>query len=77
MKNITLSVDEDVLDAVRVIAAQRKTSVNMLVREYLESLTRQQARAKEAMARLRALSEKSQAGLGPDYVFDRDSLHER
>ena len=36
MKNITLAVDEDVLDRVRVIAAERKTTVNGLVREYLE-----------------------------------------
>ena len=35
MKNITLAVDEDVLDRVRVIAAERKTTVNGLVREYL------------------------------------------
>jgi hypothetical protein len=35
MKNITLAIDEKVLDRVRVIAAERKTTVNALVRDFL------------------------------------------
>ena len=38
MKNITLAIDEDVLDRVRVVAAQRRTTVNALVREHLADL---------------------------------------
>ncbi len=77
MKNITLSVEEDVLDAARIYAAERKTSVNALVREYLMQIARQRTRAKEAMAELRRMSEASEARLGPDYKFDRDSLYDR
>ena len=40
MKNITLSVDETVLEQVRVYAAKRKTTVNRLVREHLGQLAR-------------------------------------
>lgn len=39
MKNITLSVDDTLYEQSRVIAAQRKTTVTGLVREYLKSLT--------------------------------------
>ena len=36
-KNITLAIDEDLLDKARVLAAMRRTSVNEMVREYLEA----------------------------------------
>lgn len=77
MKNITLSVDEKDLDAARVYAAERQTTVNALVREYIGQLAQQRTRAQAAMARLRDLSQKSRAELGPDYRLDRNSLHER
>ena len=35
MKNITLAIDETVLDEVREIAARRRTTVNAIVRNYL------------------------------------------
>lgn len=38
-KNITLSVDEDVLQRARVVAAIRRTSVSELVRGFLKTLT--------------------------------------
>jgi hypothetical protein len=77
MKNITLSVDDKDLEAVRIYAAERQTTVNALVRDYLGQLARQRRQAQAAMARLRKLSEESTAELGPDYRFDRDSLYER
>ena len=77
MKNITLSVDENELEAVRLYAAERHTTVNALVREYLGQLARQRTVVQAAKARLRQLSQQSFAALGPDYRFDRDELHER
>ncbi len=77
MKNITLAIEEEILDAARVVAAERKTTVNALVRDYLAQVVRQKARAKEAMAELRRMSETSEARLGADYKFDRDSLYDR
>jgi Family of unknown function (DUF6364) len=77
MKNITLSVDAETLDTAKLYAAERQTSVNALVREFLEQLGRNRLRARDAMAELRAMSEQSEARLGPDYKFDRDSLYDR
>jgi hypothetical protein len=76
MKNITLAVNEDVLDRVRVIAAERKTTVNALVREYLEKIASEEDRRAEARRRLRELMDKSQARLGPDYKWNREELYE-
>jgi hypothetical protein len=77
MKNITLAVDEETLDAVRVYAAERKTTVNGIVRSYFELIARNRRRAKEAMTELRQMSEKTKARLGPDYRFDRERLYDR
>lgn len=77
MKNITLSVSEETFDNARIIAAERKTSVSGLVREYLDQLGRQKNRAKDAMAELRVLSETSSARLGVDYKFERDEIYDR
>ena len=76
MKNITLAVDEGVLDRVRVIAAELKTTVNALVREYLEKMASEPDRIAEARRRLVELAERSQARLGPDYRFNRDEIYE-
>lgn len=76
MKNITLSVDEEVLDAVRIYAAERRTSVNGLVREYLSAIADHRRRAKETRARIAALSRMSTAVLGTRN-WTRNDLHER
>ena len=54
MKNITLTVDDQTLEKVRVLAAQRRTSVNALVRDYLGSLVAKETRTDEARERLAA-----------------------
>ena len=77
MKNITLAVDEQLLEKVRVIAAERKTTVNALVRLHLEQMARNKDRARRAIAELRRMSDSSDARLGPDYVFDRAAAYER
>lgn len=77
MKNITLAIDEGLLDRVRVIAAERKTTVNQLVRVHLEQIARNEDRAKRAIADLRRMSLTTDARLGPDYRFDRAATYER
>lgn len=77
MSNLTLNVPDEILDEARVFAAERKTTVNALVRDYLTSITSQRKRAREAMAELRKMSENSKSRLGPDFKFDRASLYER
>lgn len=77
MRNITLAIDDKVLDEVREIAARRRTTVNAIVRQHLEQLARNENRAREAMAELRRMSETTEARLGPDYKFDRAAIYER
>jgi len=76
MKNITLSVDDDVLSAARRRAAERNSTVNALVREYLRNLAQQDDRARRARARLKQLSARSQGRLGKKN-WTRDALHDR
>jgi hypothetical protein len=76
MRNITLSVDEDVLAAVRRHAAERNSTVNALVREYLANLAAHEDRARQARARLRQLSRQSAGRLGKK-TWSREALHDR
>lgn len=76
MKNITLSVDEKVLSAVRQHAAAHSTSVNQLVRDYLSEIAQRESRARTARRRLRALSNRSVAKIGRS-SWTREDLHER
>ena len=75
MKNITLSLDENVLATVRRHAAERNSSVNALVRDYLTNLAAHQDRAKRARARLRQLSTQSKGRLGKK-TWTREDLHD-
>lgn len=75
MKNITLSVDETVLAAVRRHAAEHDTTVNALVRDYLIRLAQHEQRARLARQRLRELSDQSPARLG-ERTWRRDDLHD-
>ncbi|MBI2718005.1 MAG: CopG family transcriptional regulator [Rhizobiales bacterium] len=76
MKNITLAVDEQVLEAVRLYAAEHKTTVNALVRSELERLAKAEDRVARARRRIRELANDSQAQMGP-VTWKRDDLHER
>jgi hypothetical protein len=76
MRNITLSVDDKVLNAVRRHAAEHNSTVNALVREYLTNIAAHGDRAKRARARLRQLSKQSQGRLGQK-TWSREELHDR
>lgn len=76
MKNITLAVREEVLREVRRIAAERETTVNALVREYLEHLAAGRARRKEMQRSIAKFARKSKAKIGP-ITWSRDDTHAR
>lgn len=76
MKNITLSIDDDVLATVRRQAAERNSTVNALVREYLTNLAAHENRAARARARLAELSKQSKGRLGRK-TWSREDLHDR
>jgi hypothetical protein len=75
VKNITLSVDEKVLAAVRRYAAGRDSSVNALVRGFLQGISERENHAQAARERLRELGLRSKARIGVK-TWNRESLHE-
>ena len=77
MKNITLAIDEDILDRVRIVAAEKKTTVNALVREFLADLASRDERLAEARKQLLRLMDTSKGRMAPDWKFDREETHER
>ena len=77
MKNITLAIDDEVLDRVRIVAAEKKTTVNALVREFLADLAGRDERLAEARKQLLRLMDTSKGRMAPDWTFDREDTHER
>jgi hypothetical protein len=75
-RNITLAIDDETLDAVRVYAANHKTTVNGLVRDFLGSLAAQEDKTVRARRRLRELMDRSALEAGP-VTWARDDLHDR
>jgi hypothetical protein len=76
MKNITLSVEEDILAAARRHAAEHNCTVNAMVRAYLTSIAEHEDRAKRARTRLRQLSRQSKGRLGKK-TWSREELYDR
>jgi hypothetical protein len=77
VKNITLAIDEGVLEKVRAYAAEQKTTVNAIVRQHLEKIAGENDKRAEARRQLRRLAETSQARLGGDHVWNREELYDR
>ena len=75
-KNLTLTLDEDLLRAARKVALDRDTSVNQLVRDYLAQLVRETDQQQAALAGLDEIFRTSRFELGPK-TWTRDELHER
>ncbi len=75
MKNITLAIDDKVLQDARQYAARRNTTVNALVRDHLTRLAAEDDRLSQARARLRELAERSTAFMGPPLT--RDEINDR
>ena len=75
-KNITLAIDKDVLDRVRVVAAERKTTVNGLVRAYLEQIAMAEDKKSRFQRRIRVLRARTKFEVGP-VTWTRGELYER
>lgn len=74
MANLTIAIDDDVLRRARIRALEAGTSVNALLRSYLESFV-----GDESMARRRdvvATAEALHTDVGT-VTWSRDDLHER
>ncbi len=76
MPNITLAIDEELLEKSREYAAKKGTTLNALVRELLGDEIAQASRREEARRGLLELMETSTARLGPDYKWNREDIYE-
>jgi len=73
--NVTLSIDDDVLARARELAARRGTSVNQLIREYLEELASERS-SDEIIDELKKLW-RSSSGNSAGKRWTREEIHDR
>lgn len=77
MANLTLSIDDELLKRARIRALEQDTSVNALVRSYLEDLAAGIS-AQAGIAGFLSLAESTRAGSGPGgRKWTRKELYER
>jgi uncharacterized protein DUF6364 len=74
-KNLTIQIDEDVIDRARLLAAKRGTSISGLVARELEEIVDHDARYERA--RLRALRDLGTASERGGRRWKREDLYER
>jgi hypothetical protein len=75
MANLTLSIDDDLLQRAREAALRERTSVNALVREYLERYVDARQRRFESLDVLDALASRSTSQSAS--ALTRDELNTR
>jgi len=76
MANLTISVDNEVLKKARIRALEQNTSVNAVLREFLESFAGVVAEHDKAVQNVISLSESSLSRRGKRQ-WSRDELYER
>jgi NADH:ubiquinone oxidoreductase subunit D len=83
MKNITVSVEDDVYHRARVRASELRTSVSALVRQHLENLSKEESATERLKRRETAIMQRIQrrgvvfraaARLPRDEIHDRDAV---
>jgi hypothetical protein len=75
MKNVTLAIDETLLESARALAERRKTTLNAMIRSLLAAEVEQEDRIAWAKAGMKRLMEKSPLDLGSDYKWNRDDIY--
>jgi hypothetical protein len=73
--NVTLSIDDDVLARARELANQRGTSVNQMIRDYLEEIA--SGLSSEEILRDLDLLWNEGSGNSGGQGWTRDELHDR
>lgn len=76
MTNLTITTDEEILRRARIRALEQGTSVNAVVRDFLESYAGVRSEQMEAMRRVLDFSRRSHSG-SEGRTWTRDELHER
>ena len=75
-KNITMTIDESVLKKVRILAAEKHTSVNALVREFLDGLVAKERATDDARESLLNLAREKAGDMGSE-KWDREKFYDR
>lgn len=76
MRNLTLAIEDEVLEAARRLALERGTTVNQLVRDYLADLVARGDRRRSAGERLKRAMREQLVEVGPQ-TWKREDLYER
>lgn len=76
MRNLTLEIEDEVLEAARKLAHQRGTTVNQLVRAHLTDLVTREDRRRGAAERLKRAMREDLVEIGPR-IWTREDLYER
>jgi hypothetical protein len=76
MPNITLAIDDELLEKAREYAERKGTTLNALVRDLLGEEVARERRIEEARKGLLELMRTSTARMGPDYKWNREEIYE-
>jgi hypothetical protein len=74
---LTLAIEDCLLEAACVVAAEKRTTVNAMVREFLKDIANRDQRQQRARAALCELIHSSKGRMRPDFRFEREETHER
>lgn len=75
-KNLTLAIDEQLLERFRLHAVERKTSVNALLRKHMEDTVGLEDRRRNAIAKMLELGRKTTARIDMS-AWDREESYSR
>ena len=76
MRNLTLAIEDEVLETARRLAHERGTTLNQLVREHLADLVAREGRRRAAAERLKRAMREELVEVGPR-TWTREDLYER
>ena len=76
MANLTITIDDEILRRARVRALEQDTSVNSLLRDYLEAFASTDAAWQRATDEILRISTQAKSGRG-GRRWTRGELHER
>lgn len=77
MANLTLSIDKNLLKRARLLALEHDTTVNAMIRDFLErEVSKYNKSAESSIEVLEKLFSETQVPLGK-ITWTRDELHER
>jgi predicted transcriptional regulator len=76
MANLTLRIDDQLLDKARRMALRRNTSINAVVREKLEEFVSTDLSREASLEGIEAFFTRSKARIGKK-TWNRDEIHER